>query len=317
MSTVNETATNDDTIPVKNEQKREAEDVLRCPNCGATEFESDDSQGEMFCRECGTIVEENGIDTSKEWRAFDSGEKSKKSRAGSSFTYTKSDRGFKTRIGHSGELNKVSGDKRGKYYRMRKWDRRKESKERGLDKALTELQKMVSQLGLPESVYEEAARLVEKAKKQDLIKGRGIEKTVAGVLFLVARNQEVPRTLEELAEAAGVKKRDLGKTYRYVARELEMDIKPAMPEHFIPRYGQKLGLSGKKQGQARRLIEDARKEGVLAGRSPKSIVAAVFYIVGKEDPDITQKRIANVVGVTEVTVRKNYSDILEEVDVSL
>ncbi len=317
MSTANETTTGDDTIPVKNEQKQQAEDTLRCPNCGATSFEHDDSQGEMFCRDCGTIVEDKSIDTSKEWRAFDSGEKSKKSRSGSAFTYTKSDRGFKTRIGHSGELNKVSGDKRGKYYRMRKWDRRKESKERGLDKALTELQKMVSQLGLPDSVYEEAARLVEKAKKQDLIKGRGIEKTVAGVLFLVARNQEVPRTLEELAEAAGVKKRDLGKTYRYVARELEMDIQPAMPEHFIPRYGQKLGLSGKKQGQARRLIEKARDKGVLAGRSPKSIVAAVFYIVGKENPDITQKRIAEVVGVTEVTVRKNYSDILDEVDVDL
>ncbi|MFB6203720.1 MAG: transcription initiation factor IIB family protein [Candidatus Nanohaloarchaea archaeon] len=315
---VPESESGDDTIPVKAEMKEE-EASSECPSCGTSKFVRDSSNGELYCKNCGTIVDESKIDLSQEWRAFNSEEKEKKSRSGSPITFTKSDRGMGTKIGKSGELNKVSSSKRGKYYRMKKWDRRREnSKSRALETALSELKRLVSQLDLPESVFEEAARLTEKAREEEIIKGRGIEPTVAALAYLVSRKQQVPRTLDEVSTASSIDKRKLGKTYRYVARELDMSIDPAKPEHFIPRYGEKLGFNGEAQAEARQIIKDARNNGVLAGRSPKSVVAGVFYIVSAlRDRDMTQTEIADVIGVTEVTVRKNYREIADELEIEL
>jgi len=301
----------EDTIPVRGSHT--SENGPKCPNCGSKDFVPDDAKGELYCRNCGTVIDEARIDTSREWRAFSAEEKSTKSRAGSPITYTKADKGISTQIGYGGELSKVPGPRRGKYFRMRKWDRRAASSQsRSLQNALSELEMIISDLKLPQGVYEEAARLTEKAREEGIIKGRGIEPTVASLAYLVARKQGIPRTLEEVAEAASISERKLGKTYRFTARELDMDIKPARPEDFIPRYAGELGLSGKTHAKAKNYIKEARDKKVLAGRSPKAIVAAVLYLAAiVEGEQLTQKRVADTVGVTSVTIRKNYREIAE------
>ncbi len=306
-----------DTIPVKKSQIQNPEEN-RCPNCNSTNLGKDEAVGEIYCRNCGTVIDEDQIDVSREWRAFSADEKNTKSRAGSPITYTKANKGISTQIGYGGELSKVSGAKRGKYFRMRKWDRRAaNSQSRSLQNALSELEKIISDLKLPESVYEEAARLTEKSREKGIIKGRGIEPTVAALAYLVARKQDVPRTLEEVAEVASISERKLGKTYRYTARELGMDIKPARPEDFIPRYASELNLSGKTQATAKKYVQEARKNKVLAGRSPKAVVAAVLYLAAIiEGEQMTQKRVADTVGVTSVTIRKNYREIAEALGIS-
>jgi len=303
----------DKTIPVKESQKQDAQgdSEPECPNCGSRKIR--ESEGELYCQNCGTVLKEQTVDTSKEWRAFNEEERSEKARVGSPITYTKADKGMGTKIGHNAEMNQVSGDKRTQYYRMRKWDKRLgNSKSRGLQEALSQLKRISSDLNLPESVYEEAARLTEKAQEEGIIQGRGIDATVGAIVYLVARKQEVPRTLDEVAAQVPIKKRKLGKTYRHTARELGMQIKPGKPEDFIPRYTSELGLPGEVQATARNIIEQARKEEALAGRSPTGMVAAALYIAAKlEDQETTQREIANHVGVTSVTVRKNYKDLVE------
>lgn len=300
-----------ETIPVKKSQLQEAGNDIICPTCDNTSFR--EKGGEIYCRNCGTVIDENRIDTSKEWRAFNEEEREEKARVGSPLTYTKADKGMGTKIGHSAEMNKVSGRKRTQYYRMRKWDKRLgNSKSRGLQRALSELKRISSDLNLPESVYEESARLTEKAQEKGIIQGRGIDATVGALVYLVARKQEVPRTLEEVAEEVPIKKRKLGKAYRHTARELDMKIKPGRPEDFIPRYASDLDLSGEIQARARRIIENARETDALAGRSPTGIVAASLYIATRlEGEKLTQREIAEKVGVTSVTVRKNYKDLVE------
>lgn len=302
---------NNETIPVKKSQLKEAGGDITCPTCDSQSFR--EKGGEIYCRNCGTVIDENRIDTSKEWRAFNEEEREEKARVGSPLTYTKADKGMGTKIGHSAEMNKVSGRKRTQYYRMRKWDKRLgNSKSRGLQRALSELKRISADLNLPESVYEESARLTEKAQEKGIIQGRGIDATVGALVYLVARKQEVPRTLEEVAEEVPIKKRKLGKAYRHTARELDMKIKPGRPEDFIPRYASDLDLSGEIQARARRIIENARETDALAGRSPTGIVAASLYIATRlEGEKLTQREIAEKVGVTSVTVRKNYKDLVE------
>jgi transcription initiation factor TFIIB len=305
------TAKTSDTIDTKYRKKQESSEGDGCPECGERRFQKDTSTGEIYCRECGTLIDSNKIDTSKEYRVFDSEDKTKE-RVGSSITYTKADKGMKTKIGENSEIGKVSGKKRGQYYRLRKWDRRSDSDTDAVKKGLTILNRLSFELNLPESVKEEAGRLYEKCTDLDLIKGKEREAAVAALIYLVARNQELPRTQKEIAGAAEVKTRKMNSAYRNLARELDLDIRPAKPENFVNRYGSELELQGQSEARARRIVKEARDQGLTSGKNPVSVAAAGFYIGALlEGEEITQKRIADVTGVTSTTVRKTYRDLAE------
>jgi len=295
------------------ETKEKKPDVLKCPNCGSEEFESDSATGETFCRECGTVVDEDKVDTSGP-RTFSAEDRKDKERSGSKITFTRHDKGISTEIG-SGSMRNVSPNKRGQYYRLRKWHSRSSgSKSRNLKTALGQISDLVNQLGLPNSVEEEAARLYDKAIDEEVVKGRKIEKIAASTVFIVARNQRVPRTLKEFSKASGITERELGKNYRYIAKEMDLDVEPVRAEDFVSRYCSKLGVSGGVQAEARKIILNARDAGLTSGRSPDGIAAAAIYMAAKNnDEKLTQREVAETAGVTEVTIRKGSSQ-LEEIE---
>jgi transcription initiation factor TFIIB len=297
------------------EQAEEGDVVLTCPECGGQQFEENSGQGELTCIDCGLIIDEKRIDESAEYRAFNKEERDKKARAGQPLTYTKHDMGVSTEIGKgSGELYKVSGKKRAQYYRLRKWHKRlTKSKDRNLGFALSELNSMISNLNLPESVHEEVARLYEKAVDQGLVRGRSMESIVSALLYIVARKQETPRTLDEISDASGIEKREIGRAYRYVARELGLRILPAKPQDYVPRFAGKLQLSGEVQAKAREILKDAREKDLLSGKGPTGLAAAALYIAAVlEGEKRTQREVADVVGVTEVTIRNRYKELAEK-----
>ena len=302
----------DTRFEMKNNESN-GEEGFSCPNCGNTDFVENSARAELICRECGTVVDENRVEESASPRAFSAEEKQKKARTGSPVTYTKAGKGIKTSIGRGSEVRNVSPEKRGQYYRMKKWQNRVgESKDKKMQTALREIGKLVDVLNLPDTVKEEASRLYEKALEEGLIKGRRIERVSAALVYIVARNQRIPRTMKEISDEAGIDKRKLGQTYRYIAKELDLGISPVKPEDFLPRFSEELGVAGETQAQARQYILKARKENLLAGRSPGSIVAAAIYLASQQrDQKLTQTEIADTVGVTEVTVRKGYRDLME------
>lgn len=295
----------------------EEQEQFKCPECGSTNFSESDGRGELVCNECGLVIEESRIDESQDWRAFSAEEREKKARAGAPITYTKHDMGISTKIGKgSSELSKVSGRKRGQYYRLRKWHQRStQSKDRNLGFALSELKRLVSSLGLSNAVHEEVARLYEKAVDEGLVKGRRIEHIIASLIYIVARNQGTPRTLDEISDASGSEKREIGKAYRYVARELDLRILPSKPEDYLPKFAGELRVSGEVQAKARSIIKDAREADLLSGKGPTGIAAAALYLAASlEGEKMSQKEVADTVGVTEVTIRNRYTEFIDELD---
>lgn len=310
MDTVSE---NDRIEPQVDRGELEEEHSTGCPECGSERFEKD--SGETYCLNCGAVVDVSKIDTSREYRAFDAQGTEKKERVGTSITYTKADKGMSTKIGNNSEMNKLSNKKRGQYYRLKKWDNRRESNADSLQKGLNILDRLTFELNLPESVKEEAGRLYEKSYEEDLIKGKSREASIASLIYLVARNQNVPRTQSEISDATGVKERKMNKTYRNIARELDLKIRPADPKNFIPRYQEKLELSGEVGAHARNIIKEAMDKGATSGRSPSSIAAAALYIAALlEDEKVSQRDIGDVAHVTQTTVRKTYRHIAEELE---
>src|SRR3989338_2091368 len=292
--------------------------MAKCPDCGADQFTKDQARGELICRKCGYVIEAEEIDTTPEWRAFDADQQSKRTRTGAPLTFTKHDKGISTEIGKGvGELYKVPVKKRAQYYRLRKWNKRlTKSKDRNLSYSLSELARQVSYLGLPKDVHEEVGRLYEKAVTKGLVRGRSMESIITALIYAVAREHGTPRTLSELSAASGIEKREIGRAYRYVARELGIRILPATSEEYIPRFASLLGLSGVVQAKAKKILKEAVDEEVTSGKGPTGVAAAALYIAAVlEGEKRTQRDIADVVGVTEVTIRNRYKDLVEKLGI--
>jgi transcription initiation factor TFIIB len=128
----------------------------------------------------------------------------------------------------------------------------------------------------------------------------------------------VPRTLEEIAEHARVDKKEIGRSYRFIVKELNIRINPTNPIDYIPRFASELGLSSNVQQRAIEILEQAINLGLTSGRGPMGVAAAALYIASIEKGERrTQRDVSEVAKVTEVTVRNRYKELQEKLGISV
>ncbi len=290
--------------------------IKKCPECGGINLFYNNEKGEIICRDCGLVVEDKMIDHTQEWRDFDSDGAEKRRRTGAPSTYTQYDQGLGTEVGQKGDIYRLGGKAKNKFFRLRKWQYRISTAiERNLKLALAELKRVSSYLKLPKAVEEEAARVYTLAVQRGLVRGRSMESVVAGSLYAACRSHDVPRTLDELSEASGIEKKEIGRTYRFITRELGIKIMPSNPADYIARFASSLRLSAETQSKAIEILEQAQKSELTSGRGPTGIAAAALYVAAlMHGEKRTQREVADVAGVTEVTIRNRYKELLEELD---
>ncbi|MFB6223785.1 MAG: transcription initiation factor IIB family protein [Haloarcula sp.] len=295
----------------------EETETLVCPECNGSLI-SDSERGETVCEDCGLVVEEDEIDPGPEWRAFDSSEKDEKSRVGAPTTNMMHDKGLSTNIGWQDKDaygNSLSSRQREKMQRLRTWNERfrtRDSKERNLKQALGEIDRMASALGLPENVRETASVIYRRALDEDLLPGRSIEGVSTASLYAAARQAGTPRSLDEISGVSRVEKDEIARTYRYVVRELSLEIQPADPESYVPRFASDLDLSEEVERRARQLLQNAKQEGVHSGKSPVGLAAAAVYAASLlTNEKVTQSQVSEVANISEVTIRNRYHELLE------
>jgi transcription initiation factor TFIIB len=239
-------------------------------------------------------------------------------------TYTIHDKGLSTEIGWK---NKDSYGKsiptrnRAQLYRLRKWQRRirvSNATERNLAFALSELDRMASGMGLPRNVRETAALIYRKAVNKNLIRGRSIEGVVAASLYGACRQCSVPRTLDEIASTSRVGRKEIGRTYRFMTRELRLKLMPTSPEDYISRFCSELKLSGEVQTKTMEILKQANDKELTSGRGPTGVAAAAIYIASiLSNERRTQREVADKAGVTEVTIRNRYKELTDKLGIQI
>lgn len=290
----------------------------QCPECGSTTLITSGDQSELLCEDCGLVLEDTNIDRGPEWRAFNHEERQQKSRTGAPLTETMHDRGLTTMIDwkdKDAQGRTISGEKRSQIHRMRKWQERirtNDAGERNLQQAFTEIDRMASALGLPDTTQEIASVIYRQALEEDLIRGRSIEGVATASLYAACRKDSIPRSLDEVASVSRVAQIEIARTYRYISQELRLELKPADPKQYIPRFASKLDLDEEVRMQAREIIDASIEQGLLSGKSPTGFAAAALYAAALLcDKKRTQKDVAEVAHVTEVTIRNRYQEQVE------
>lgn len=305
-------------------EKTKTEEIEECPECGSKHLTRDYDRGELICEGCGLVLDENFIDQGPEWRAFDVEQGEKRARTGAPMTLTIHDKGLSTDISWK---NKDSYGKsiptrnRAQLYRLRKWQRRirvSNATERNLAFALSELDRMASAMSLPRNVRETASSIYRKAVNKNLIRGRSIEGVVAASLYAACRECGVPRTLDEIASSCSAGRKEIGRTYRFMTRELKLMLMPTKPQDYVQRFCSELELSGNVQSTATKILKDAAEKELTSGRGPTGVAAAAIYIASIQcNERRTQREVAEVAGVTEVTIRNRYKELTEKLGIEI
>ena len=268
---------------------------------------TDSERGEIVCGGCGLILLQNMADASYENNGYTSEDFMKMSRTGPASSLTMNDRGLSTVIGTNKDSTGKALSSKTKYEfnRLRTWDQRSKSrKTASLSKAFTLLHGMKTKLGISDNVVENAAYIYRKVVNAKLTRGRTMASLISASLYAACRENNIPRTLNDIAEAGNVERRILSRDLRTIIKKLELNLNQYDTTSFISKISNNMDLKEKTKRDAFEILRRCEKEGITAGKHPVAQAAASLYISCIMNGEkISQKKFSVESGVSDVTIR--------------
>jgi len=290
----------------------------KCIRCGKSSLLTDGVTGEQFCSKCGFVISEKVNESGPERQSFSTQGGVDTARTGAPTSLTIHDKGLSTVINPQNKDasgKPLSTSMRSTIERLRTWDRRSqahESADRNLRQALTELNRLKDKLAISANVLEKAAYIYRKAMEKNLARGRSISSMIAASLYAACRDTETPRTLNDVADAANVKRKDISRNYRLLLKELELKMPVVDSTQLIARISSKLAITEKTKRDAAKVLRGIQERKESSGKDPMGLAAAGLYLACvKNGVSITQRDLAEAAGVTEVTIRNRYKSLRE------
>ncbi len=284
---------------------------ISCPECGGNIISITNS-AEDVCSQCGLIVSERKIDFARDGkRAYTQKEKQQRNRTGAPISDLLPDIGLSTVIDkHAIENPELK--------RAAKWNTRITWDKRNLLIATTELKRIASNLNLPDYVKSEAMRLYREAFKKKLLRGRSINGMVAACLYYACRTAKIPRTFQELLDETSEDAKNVRRCYRTLIREFNLKVPNRDARSLIPKYIIDLNLDNDVRNLCIKILETYFDRFSSSGKDPKGFCAGAIYLACKlKNREVTQKFIADTIGVTEVTLRSRFKELVAKLNIKV
>lgn len=175
-----------------------------------------------------------------------------------------------------------------------------------------ELQRIITELELSQETYNRSLELLETIKDYGLLKGRPLSEMIPAIVYITAREKSEPRTLGDIAEVARCSKKELGRAYRYIGRNMGISIRPPSPLDYLPRFADRMGLSYDVEERARKMIKDAEERSITSGKSPGGMAVSALYLASYiEGEDRTMTDMSNTLDITSATIRNRSKDLID------
>ncbi len=304
-------------MPTRSARKPLPVDDRVCPECRSDHLVRDDARGEVVCDACGLVLSDRLIDEGPEWGAFSVEENERLARTGPPKGVLQGASDLMTVVplaGKDARGRAIPHDQRATLYRIGKLQRmagRRSPRERTAPYVARFLARIASQLDLPSFAEDEARFLCRRVLRAHCARGRSIDEIVAAAVYAACRIDGVPRTLDELEAVTGLQRKSIGRTYR-VFRGVPNLLRapPPRASDYVDRFCSKLDLSGAVRAEARRILMEC--EGTLGWRpvAPAGMAAAAIYVASEACGEArTQKAVADVAGVSEITIRSRLREL--------
>ncbi len=289
------------------------EEHVTCPSCKG-KIILDHEKGEKFCSNCGIIVNAfHGFDETNHKEFFANIENSGLEPT----ALMMYDTGLPTFIG------KKNVDASGKQInsppemeRLRKLNHfiiSNDSRARNLNKASREIQRITEILGMNSLIAERASYIYKKALSQKLIRGRSIAGIVAATICIACKDMGIPFAVEKMENLVeNCNKKSIMHYYKLLLKQLKINVSVPIPTQHISKIATQAKLSGKTERTALKILSAIEGEPSLSGKKPVSLAAAALYLSSLQTGEhTTQLRIAIAAGLTTITIRKRYLEIID------
>lgn len=189
------------------------------------------------------------------------------------------------------------------------------TKEKNLRKAEDRIDSISDSLSIPKYVTKEAFRIFKLANEEELNVGRDNLSLIYASLYASCLINGLPKTPLELTMNSEISKTKMMRSYSVLKNKLKLNTGVVNPVDFIPRFGSKLGLKAGTITFAIKMVEKLKDKPLISGKNPQTVVASALYLASKINEDYkTQREVANVTGVLEVTIRKMSKKMSEELN---
>ena len=248
--------------------------LTKCPSCGNKKIITDTESGEIICDKCGQVISDKLQDTEPEWCTFAKDESEVSTRTGLPQSLARHDMGLSTIIGRTdrdASGNRLDPAMRARMNRLATWDMRSQlhtPRDRSLKQAFFQLDVLRDKLGLSDGIIEKTAYIYRKAQSSKLTRGRTVSGVLAAAIYIACREMGAHRTLDDIATACNIKRKELSKDFRVLHARLELKIPQTDPMKCIAKVGNKLKLSDKTKRKASRNYEQCHERRNIGRKRP-------------------------------------------------
>jgi transcription initiation factor TFIIB len=279
----------------------------KCLMCGSTEFVYDEQRGVLFCAKCGYVIEEHVIDMGPEWRGVD--------KNGRSLARASPVNAAAPEQGMLINIVKLRESK----LRIVKPVALLTTGERNVMELRSIVKRVVANVGLPESIIDEVV-LNYRALVKMGYRGR-IKETALALVYIACRRRNIPCTMKELLKNSDVNIKSFNKVYMQIASL--MNIKGIYNDEQLMnmtlRMLDSININNNVKHRLillmRDLIEKGKANGLFNGKTITSTIAAMVYAsLLIYNVNVRQRDIASIAGVTDVTIRNRYNELLRRLN---
>ncbi|MGY5149947.1 MAG: transcription initiation factor IIB [Candidatus Nitrosopumilus sp. bin_68KS] len=288
-------------------------------NCNKNNLITDSFSGEIFCADCGTVIEEK-LDNNNETQIHSLEDFMTKSHVGSKQSLSMYDKGMYSVIGNDRDATgkPLNSGNKSRFNRLRVLDNRsklRKSSQRTLVKSLTFLNGLKEKLGISENTVEVTCSIFRRAQKNHLTKGRTSNSLMAAALYISCRQTMTPRSLDDISEIGNIHKKPLQRAVRLLIDEFSLNVPQYNTSSFLSKLSSDMGISEKTKRYALKILADVEKLGATAGKNPIGQAAASLYLASMLMGDtVNQRKFCESSGISTVTLRNRKNTIQKLLD---
>ena len=295
--------------------EKKLSDITHLRNCKKISLVTDLTTGEVVCSHCGTVVPEKLIDSNAESSHASAEEYLNNGRTGQRISLKMADMGLSTMMeskDRDSTGRSLSAENKRMFYRLRIWDRnsRFASTRQSYLKAFLILDGLKVKLGLSDAVVEQTAYLFRKITLKKILAGRSTAGMICATAYIACRITNTPRTIQDVADAGNVKRKQLQSIYRFLLQELEIYPESYNPTEFVTRISNECDVSERTKRQTLDILVKSKKLGITTSKNPMAMAAAALYVSALQNQEkISQIKISKVSGISSVTIRDRAKEI--------
>ncbi len=277
-----------------------------CTFCKGTNIITDSITGENVCSSCGVVYENLLSD-------YDVKSSFGKRNAGVLQNFLSSTTIENKNIDYSG--NKIPVEQIHKLNRLRRMDKFSGNEgnfERNLKDAGYIIGIIRDKLSLTDTIIDSAYNKYIKIVKSKMIKGRSIKAFIVASVYSACRDANVPRTLNEIADAVNANKPMSRKCYNLLVDKFDIDTTDNKVESnvYLARAANNCGLGNKTLLKAIEIWAKIKNNPMMSGKKPTALAMGILYhastLTGEK---ITKTKMADACNMSKVTLNKRVEEI--------